>query len=163
MYRVVSLYHVSLMYRYPSRKMYRKRCIGFCPYADRRVTDCIGCIAPKEGSDTLYRCIANSQSPSQEAFVTSWPCIEHWYGLQLSFYSPVVRSATPPRLSSDDSTRTTSKPIQRIISHASSARDTSDTLRCIAIHCDTAIYSDTTRYIVSDVSPPLCLGWAILV
>ena len=85
--RCIALYHciaVSLMYR---EKMYRKRCIGFCPYADRRVTDCIGCIAPKEGSDTLYRCIANSQSPSQEAFVTSWPCIEHWYGLQMSLFT----------------------------------------------------------------------------
>ena len=28
----------------------------------RRVTDC-------KGSDTLYRCIAHSQNPSQEAFV----------------------------------------------------------------------------------------------
>ena len=83
MYRVVSLYRciADVSGKDVSEKMYRVLPVR------RRVTDCIGCIAPKEGSDTLYRCIAHSQNPSQEAFVTSWPCIEHWYGLQMSLFT----------------------------------------------------------------------------
>ena len=108
-------------------------------------------------------------------------CIEHWYGLQMSLFTCVVISATPPR-----STRATFKPIQRIVSHTSayglsaSVRNTSTRggghgrgprlalwfstrgqNRAAALTLlapSTLRYSDTAiqRYIVSDVSPPLC-------
>ena len=48
-----------------SEKMYRVLPVR------RRVTDCIGCIAPKEGSDTLYRCIAHSQSNDNKGQTTT--------------------------------------------------------------------------------------------